>query len=446
MLDAGGLTEAGILKLVHAKPAESEFVDYKSRDEFKKSRNQGTAWIPQQEHAKDVCGLANGRGGLLVYGVEDIAKIPLPTARMVPFDPSADSHKTMETLHQDIRDYSAPTPVFDIFAIDSNTQTGHFYLVVVVPASPNAPHAVTVPSGQGRKVLRYSVRIPGAAGIRDLYEHEVFERYQGRLRTRAERAEQLEQVWAGGCTELLREGSHVWVAVAVVPDMPAQNLLTAHARKEIKDWNDAKLFPYRITYPVTAMDYPFPAPGRMVFTNCDGTNKDSRPAAKSTYREIHADGTAFAAIKFAQDSPPPVVLDPDDLVDDLCACIIHTLTWAGERSGGRGVATVRAALVTQRGTNMKLSDAGGTNVHGLRVLDYPGPVTTTSADLGELVDMQAVLRVAYVAALMIVQAFGQPEPAWLTEDGEINARMVKRETAERVRAWAQINKVPLCEG
>ncbi|WP_329405719.1 ATP-binding protein [Nocardia vinacea] len=75
LLDSGGLTEAAILKLVQQIPAESEFVDYKSRDEFKKPRGL-KPWSTEQEHAKDVCGSANGRGGLLIYGIENLAKVP----------------------------------------------------------------------------------------------------------------------------------------------------------------------------------------------------------------------------------------------------------------------------------------------------------------------------------------------------------------------------------
>ncbi|WP_435593698.1 AlbA family DNA-binding domain-containing protein [Nocardia sp. bgisy118] len=445
LLDSNGLTEAAILELVQQIPAESEFVDYKSRDEFKKPRGL-KPWSMEQEHAKDVCGSANGRGGLLIYGVEDLAKAPAPADRMQPFDASADRHAIMEQLRQDVRAYSAPTPAFEVFAVESDLKPGCFYLVVVTPASPNAPHAVTVPNGEARKALHYYLRIPGETSHRHLLEHEVFERYQGRIRTRAQREQRLEEVWAHAQQELLAPGSHVWVAVAVIPDMPADDFLNARARKEVIEWDQSQRFPNSILQPNTGVgDYPFPAPGAIVFTNLDRPGGESVPAAINTYRQIHADGTAFAAERVSPQSIEswPVILDTDYLVDSLCAMTLHVLSWACERAGGRGTATVRAALVSRPGSSTKLDNAAGAQVHGLRQLDHHTmPVTTTSTDLAELVDTQSILRVASVAATRIVQGFGMPEPPWLTEDGEIDTRMVPRAALGYVRKWMEIHNVP----
>ncbi|MFD6223386.1 AlbA family DNA-binding domain-containing protein [Nocardia asteroides] len=444
LLDSGGLTEAAILRLVQQIPAESEFVDYKSRGEFKKPRG-AKPWSLEQEHAKDVCGSANGRGGLLIYGVEDLAKASVTADRLQPFDGSVDRHAVMEQLRQDVRAYSAPTPVFEVFAVASDLQPGCFYVAVVTPASPNAPHAVTVPSGEARKALHYYLRVPGETSHRHLLEHEVFERYQGRIRTRAQREQRLEEVWAHAQQALLAPGQRLWAAVAVVPDMPADDFLGARARKEILEWDQGQTFPDSILHPSASVgDYPFPAPGAMVFTNLDRPGGESVPTAMSTYREIHADGTALAAVRISpQDSvSQPVVVDPDLLVDDLCSMTLHVLSWACERSGGRGTATVRAALISRPASSAKLTDTAGILVHGLRQLDHHTmPVTTTSADLAELVDTQSVLRVAGVIATRIVQGFGLPEPTWLTEDGAIVTRMVPQAAKAYVWQWMGIHNV-----
>ncbi|WP_433678043.1 AlbA family DNA-binding domain-containing protein [Nocardia sp. CA-119907] len=444
LLDSGGFTEAAILRLVQQIPAESEFVDYKSRGEFKKPRGS-KPWSVEQEHAKDVCGSANGRGGLLIYGVEDLVKVDVAADRMQPFDASSDQHAIMEQLRQDVRAYSAPTPVFEVFAVDSDLKADCFYLVVVTPASPNAPHAVTVPSGESRKALHYYLRVPGETSHRYLLEHEVFERYQGRIRTRTQREQRLEEVWAHAQQELLDQGSHLWVVVAVIPDMPADDFLGALARKEIVEWNLGQRFPNSILQPNNVVgDYPFPAPGAMVFTNLDRPGEDLVPAAKSTYREIHADGTALAAVRVSPENleSGPVVLDPDFLVDDLCSMTLHVLSWACERSGGRGTATVRAALVSRTGSSVKLAGAAGTQVHGLRQLDHRTmPVTTTSTDLAELVDTQSILRVASVVVTRIVQGFGMPEPPWLTEDGEIDMHQLPRVALGYTRDWLKVHNV-----
>ncbi|QBJ96413.1 ATP-binding protein [Rhodococcus sp. ABRD24] len=439
-LEQGVITEAGLRKLVEAIPVESEFVEYKSCDEFKKPPKTEF----KQERGKDVSAPANGRGAILIYGIEDDKKFSVVEERMKPFDGEADAHKLIEQFRIDIRQFVAPTPLFDMFAVEAST--GGFYLVLVVPPSAGAPHAVTAGPGKERQTFSYFVRATGETHIRTLGEHEVADRYSVRHRRQEDRARHAATVWSEGRAELTAySGALVWLAVAVVPDVPVDGQLTTQVRDEIKAWDNPQTFPDSILgRRESARDYPFPAPGKMVYTDLgqDQRTGTKIPKAAGSYRELHADGSTYAALMLANggEGGQDVVLDPDDLIDAIASLVIHTLDWTVERSGRWGNATVQIGLVVGENSramspSVRLATSGGVSVHGLRHA-RDGKVATTLADLASLHTMQDKLRVAYSAALPILQGFGVIQPAWLTEDGEIRDWGLIQEFRPTALTWA----------
>lgn len=445
-LEQGAITEAGLRKLVGEIPAEDEFVDYKSFRDFEKC-GQNPTWNAKQERAKDVSAAANGRGAILIYGIEDISKSEVPD-RLNPFAAPEDRHKLIEQFRKDVRQQATPTPLFDMFAVDANA--GGFYLVVVVPPSSSAPHAVTVQPGQSREALHYFVRAPGETHIRHLKEHEIADRYSVRHRRQEDRARRAAAAWSEGRAELTPfDRTPVWLAVTAVPDVPVDGQLTPQVRDEIKAWDDDQRFPDSILgrrRPV--MDYPFPAPGKMVYTALgkDEPTGTKVPKAVDSYRELHADGSAYAALLLGEDfRDGHVPLDPDDLIDAVASLITHTLDWTTTRAGRWGNSTVQIGFIV--GTNsrhwapgLELTESGGEPVHGLR-RTRDQKTATTLADLASLHTMQDKLRVAYSAALPILQTFGVIQPSWITNEGAILERSLPRPS--EALQWAARHGVEL---
>ncbi|WP_109523556.1 MULTISPECIES: AlbA family DNA-binding domain-containing protein [Nocardia] len=441
-LEQGTITEAAITKLAEEIPAESEYVDYKSKGEFKKPRDN-PKWNVGQERGRDVSAFANGRGGVLIYGVEEFKKISTIPERLNPFDGSEHRYELIDQFRKDVRQYTTPNPQFDMFAVDATS--GGFYLVVVIPASLRAPHAVTVQSGDDRRALHYCVRASGETNTRYLSEHEIAESYQRRSRSHEERQRHNAHIWTEGVEELVVRGVPVWLALAAVPDMPTDSLLTPTALREITDWADDQYFPNSILRQgYQATDHPFPAPGKVVYTRLLVTDDgDKTPGADETYRELHADGSAFAGLMLEQRSASGrvVKLDVDLLVADVCALMIHALDWVCARAGRWGNATVTIGLATGKdpggAPTVALKSSGGASTFGLRRADRKMPTATTVVDLSGLDTMQDKLRATYNVAAPMVQAFGVPEPDWITETGAIRTSMILRDSRSHALNWTR---------
>ncbi|WP_238774483.1 AlbA family DNA-binding domain-containing protein [Prescottella equi] len=432
-LEREAITEAGLRKLVEEIPVENEFVEYKSRGEFEKPATPKS----KQERGKDVSAPANGLGAILIYGIEDDRKSSVVEERMKPFDDGTDAHKLIEQFRKDIRQYVAPTPLFDMFAVDA--AAGGFYLVLVVPPSVGAPHAVTAGPGQERQTFSYFIRSAGETHIRTLGEHEVADRYSIRHRRQEDRARHVDKVWSEGRGELTPfRDKPIWLAVAVVPDVPVDGQLTTHVRDETQAWEKAQTFPDSILgCRQPSPDYPFPAPGRMVYTALVRKDGTAQPKAERSYRELHADGSAYAALTLGDDyRAGHVPLNPDDLVDAIASLVLHTLDWTIARAGHWGNATVQIGFVVPvPGPGLELTDPGGVPTYALRRTRNQKTATTV-ADLASLHSTQDKLRIAYSAALPIFQGFGLIQPAWITEEGEVRGKLLLDKSRSRALQWA----------
>ncbi|WP_443070391.1 AlbA family DNA-binding domain-containing protein [Streptomyces sp. QHH-9511] len=104
----------------------------------------------KEELAKGVAALANHRGGVLVIGMAEAKGVP---SRV--FDVDLDDYH-LRRIRQVIANNTAPpVPYEPIRAPDPDDAT-HGILLLAVPRSPQAPHAVTAtPTKDSKDVLRY---------------------------------------------------------------------------------------------------------------------------------------------------------------------------------------------------------------------------------------------------------------------------------------------------
>jgi hypothetical protein len=123
--------------------------------------------------AKDICAMTVD-GGSLLYGIGGDDRTRPDT--LEPFELA----RTAERIDQVAQTGIAEPPVIEIYDIPSNAQPGRGYLCVVVPASPRAPHMLTIDGDN-----RYWGR--GATGNRILTEGEVARLYERRERWEIDR-------------------------------------------------------------------------------------------------------------------------------------------------------------------------------------------------------------------------------------------------------------------
>ncbi|WP_316783573.1 AlbA family DNA-binding domain-containing protein [Streptomyces sasae] len=138
----------------------------------------------RRDLAGDVSALANTAGGVLVLGIDEDDQ-----ARAVGL-PGVDlSDSEGRRYRQIVADLVHPQPEFEIVTLEDPQQEGHGFLLIVVPRSPLAPHAVHVDVGlrypkrygttttylsEAQVALAYRERFAGfQRGFEDLKRHEA---------------------------------------------------------------------------------------------------------------------------------------------------------------------------------------------------------------------------------------------------------------------------------
>lgn len=448
-VDLKTMTEATVRALVEAFPDESEFVDFKRRNVFTATRKDRDEL--RHEWGKDVAAFANGRGGIIIFGVVDSRAVDKGQDRVEPFDAEVADLDLIDQFKSAIRATVMPVPAFDIAAIPVGEGDGQFVLVCVVPPSSLAPHAVTSFRDKERAVI-YPVRTAGASHTEFLREHQIAGMYQQRGQAVQDRRRRTDAVWDTGKAGLNGSQTTVWVAVASIPDLPQDDVLAPDAIDAICEWSDSER-----DYPALLFreadhggwEVPVPAPGRLVFTGSQQTSEDrvEEPVVRAAYREIHADGSAFAAISLSSE-PGTAKLNVDDIVERTIVAAANALSWTTTRAGSWGAATVVAGIIAVddgRHPMLTVGGLGGASpVTGRDVRrtisGVPGPApTVTVVQLRDVTSMPGVLRAAYRLALPLVQLFGVPDLGWLRPDGRLGKRLpigAHPRERERLAGWA----------
>jgi hypothetical protein len=171
------------------------------------------------ELAKDVAAFANHIGGVLVIGMADVNGIP---SEVMDTDVS---DALQRHFHQVIARLTAPTVRFDMRAVPNPDPAagGCGFLLVSVPRSPQAPHAVTAPLKNGTKeALLYPRRVGTKTDW--LTETDVATAYQRRFSEGADRSQRLNTVERAVVYDLPKNGLP-YLLVTVVPEIPGDMLI-----------------------------------------------------------------------------------------------------------------------------------------------------------------------------------------------------------------------------
>jgi hypothetical protein len=172
---------------------------------------------------------------------------------------------------------------------------------------------------------------------------------------------------------------------------------------------------------------------------------------RSFYREIHADGSAFAALPLSEpDAPSPFTISMDALVDRVATLTANTLGWTGTRTGLWGATTVTAGIVVtgDEPAALQIDHFGGRHtgrtIH--RRLEGRWPRAVTTVDLADTIAMQGRMIVAHRLGTPLVQAFGASGLPWLDEDGTLRSFYMLWEGRRTYEEWALHYGVPVNPG
>ena len=150
------------MTLISNQVAEAFDLDFKCEIYGSSERDKHAA-------ATDVAALANTAGGLIIGG---IAEDDQARAAVAPGVALSDADE--QRIRQIVASRVVPMPVIDVMRVEDPARPGHGLVLIAVPRSLLAPHAVIVNEG-----LRYPRR--NGATTRYLSEPEVAAAYRERF-------------------------------------------------------------------------------------------------------------------------------------------------------------------------------------------------------------------------------------------------------------------------
>src|SRR6266700_1804252 len=167
---------ADLMTLISDRVPEAFDLDFKSE-------MYGPTDRDRRDAATDVAALANTAGGLLILGIEEDSQARATAAPGLTLS-EADERRIRQIVGSQV----VPMPQIDVLRVEDPNRLGRGLVLVAIPRSPLAPHAVVVNDG-----LRYPRR--NGATTRYLSEPEVADAYRQRFarpRRQADRAREIE--------------------------------------------------------------------------------------------------------------------------------------------------------------------------------------------------------------------------------------------------------------
>jgi hypothetical protein len=214
------------------------------------------------------------------------------------------------------------------------------FILIAVPRSPNAPHAVLV-----NDALRYPKR--NGATTRYLSEPEVAAAYRDRLAGAARQDQRVVEVEQQAIKRLDVSDPRPWVVVTLVPDLPGDLALS----RDVFQSFERQI----IGSPAAVVDvgahFQRSNIGRRRLL-ADGTMNDS-PLARWVAVELHTDGAGIYGLMVPDlnmpnrgDVPelPRLALD-ESIVVAILSGLLHLARHARDRTAAGGNAVVRAQLL-----------------------------------------------------------------------------------------------------
>jgi hypothetical protein len=413
------------------------------------------AHYPQHKNrdmASDIAQLANTFGGIIVLGVkEQNGRADTPNPVSLGDD---QERRIREVISERIRPF---LPGVSFKSIPTSPGVG--YLIIVVPQSADAPHAVV----QDKRLLAHPVR--DGTKTRWLSEYEVAARYRDRYQARAAVTDRLDVVHVEGISHIAL-WKFPWLAVSLVPLVKGHRGIgsegLASEQAFVSKWRETPSPQSPFIDPNIRV---FPGIRRAIVTETwQYAGLSAHPHA-----ELHYDGSGFGSTwrlyEPAGTSAPNSAIDSNHNVDadkifqdameiQILALVLFLARHAVD-TGAAGECLLRAQqlLRQQTGPDHALtpaqmcepySFAGRRDrtmyevVRSSLTVQAQTQTADTSVYLDELVsDLRAVVRTSYGVAADILGEFGVSEPIILRPDGRLNVHRLLWQRIPTIEPWAQ---------
>jgi hypothetical protein len=419
------LSAADIESLVTNGVSEAFDIDFKDS-------LYGSSDTEKRDLAGDVAALANTAGGILILGVDEDEHSVAKSADGVQIGDAE-----IQRIRQITASLIAPLPTFDIISIATAGDPMLGYLVIAVPRSVAAPHAVLV-----KNALRYPKR--NGSTTRYLSEAEVAAAYLDRLR-RADRLDaKVESVNEDARSRL--DDSKAWVTVTMVPDLAGamdidQKTFKAFSAEIIGSGISEITGRQVASFQKTSV-------GRKRFIAFESNSPYDRDSWASA--QFYEDGSGSYSLQIHDISPFEAggkligtnrILSEESVIDAILTGIQRLADHARNRAAAGGDALISVTIrppilglsLTLALGHQRRGTAVASGVANSRGLD-PVEVVASLDDIAQPgPDLVAVVA---RAVNLIAQNFGIPELGQLTLDGQLRRRYWAIHWQSPVAAWA----------
>lgn len=424
--DLDKVTAAHVRSLVAGQVGEAFDLDFKGQ-------LYGSSEKDKTSLAGDVAAMANTAGGLIVLGVTEDDQARAQAAPGV-----AISDAEASRIRQVVAAGVSPLPQFDVFLVPDEAASGRGFVLIEVPRSVLAPHAVLV---------NVSLRFPKRNGstTRYLSEPEVAAEYRARLVGAAERGSRIEQVEADVLGQIDRHEAP-WIVVSLLPDLPGDFVITR-----------ASFEAFEVALRSTAA---VPLDGGGISFHDFGVSHE-RVRATDSMRinapawglatELYTDGTGVLAQRLysvagnarTMDGRPYCPLSDEAIAAALVWSMQFLVRHARDRAHTAGSATLRAVVLASEGTPLLALANDRRDLAAMVAMPVVGsvPPVTTFATVDDLADGPGLVASAARLHQAIGHALGVPELRQFTIDGQILARGWGPTRRPHVVQWAAANKV-----
>lgn len=388
----------------------------------------------KREFCSDIAAFANGRGGLLVIGAEESGDV---VVALRPLDLSGEELRLRGIAASGI------APPVSIFTRSVELADGGI-LLILVPASSDAPHAVIKDND-----LRYPVR--DGSRKRWMKEPEIANRYRGRFASSAATVARIDSVERGVRRRIRPQVGTAWLLMSAVPEQGGRLAIDLAGRRATEQWlrEVIQRCPQFGSFnSLTA----WITTGFRRYICGDSVLSEDDDRSRSAVCELHGDGSSASALLIGQQreaNDPDRLQRPVPLFDTLLGmAVIDALCLAGahaDRAGSGGSISLATTLHSNDSVVLAHTRSFGIEEPIGRPIaadDFSRPDHTFAID-----DLMSFDRLVSAAALVtsdLVSAFGQPECLQLTSDGTIRKQYVDH-AFTRLLTWATSAGVPITE-
>jgi Putative DNA-binding domain len=419
---------ADLMTLINNRVPEAFDLDFKSE-------MYGPTEKDRRDAATDVAAFANTAGGLLVLGIEEDDQARATAAPGLELS-EADERRIRQIVGSQV----VPMPLLDVLRVEDQDRPRHGLVLIAVPRSPLAPHAVVVNDG-----LRYPRR--NGATTRYLSEPEVADAYRQRFAAFRQQADRANEVETDALDRLATTEDQAWIVVSLVPDLAGDLVINQVALNAVRNemmGRQPLIMPAGLSWRRVSI-------GRRRIL-ADG-NMDNSRRARFLSANLHYDGAGtFAAFVLGRrlsqvvpnaGEPEARQIDDEMVVNGILSGLRFLARHARDRTAAGGNALIRARLYPVGGQQpLRLTynrgfGRGFGDSLGDRIITDVGPPPERVAALDALAtDGPDLVAAAYLLATDVFQEFGWAEAAQFTSDGRVRLQYWGAEWQAPVGRWA----------